>query len=194
MAHQDVPFERLVEELAPSRSLARHPLFQVMLTVQNNTEATLDLPDVAASGMVAGEVSARFDLDFNVGEVFDEQGAPAGLRGSLIAATDLFDEGTAHGLVRRWVRLLERFVQDASVRLSDLDVLDATERRQVVRDWQGELTPRTPTSVVELFEARAEAIPDAVAVVCGGGRGDVRGAGGAGEPAGPASDREGRGP
>ena len=61
--HQDVPFERLVDELAPARSLARHPLFQVMLTVQNNAAAALDLPGGGLKGCPPGSLMARFDLD-----------------------------------------------------------------------------------------------------------------------------------
>ena len=78
--HQDVPFERLVEELAPERSMARHPLFQVMLTVQNNAAAALDLPGVAAQGTASGAPMARFDLHVEVAEAVEAGGDPAGLR------------------------------------------------------------------------------------------------------------------
>ncbi|OKI92975.1 non-ribosomal peptide synthetase, partial [Kitasatospora sp. CB01950] len=103
-AHQDVPFERLVEELAPSRSLARHPLFQTVLTKLNTAagitgdsygrdaiEPSLDLPGLTAEPLPLERPVAKFDLDVMVGESFDAAGAPAGVRGTVTVAADLFD-------------------------------------------------------------------------------------------------------
>ena len=79
LEHQDVPFERLVDELAPDRSLARHPLFQVMLTLQNNAPGAADLTGARASRIDAGTGAARFDLDVLLGEA---RSGPGGLRGA----------------------------------------------------------------------------------------------------------------
>ncbi|WP_052393846.1 non-ribosomal peptide synthetase [Kutzneria sp. 744] len=135
LANQDVPFEKLVGDLAPSRSLSRHPLFQVMLTVQNTARGTLELPDVQVDAMTAGLAAAKFDLDVNLGEVFDETGAPAGLRGVLIAAADLFDQETVDRIARQFVRVLETAVADPTMRVDDVDVLDDDERRRILIEW-----------------------------------------------------------
>src|SRR5260221_5587613 len=89
LEHQDVPFERLVDDLAPDRSLARHPLFQVMLTLQNNAPASAALPGVRVFAIPAGTGAARFDLDVGLGEARGGQGPPGGLRGRLTAAGGL---------------------------------------------------------------------------------------------------------
>ena len=104
--HQDVPFERLVEALNPSRSLSRHPLFQVMLAFQNNAAVGLELEGVAASFEEVATTTSKFDLALSLAERGDAQGAPAGLVGTLEYATDLFDGSSAAGLVDRLVRLL----------------------------------------------------------------------------------------
>ncbi|MER7001390.1 condensation domain-containing protein, partial [Streptomyces sp. NPDC000410] len=168
-AHQDVPFERLVEELAPERSLSRHPLFQVMLTVQNSDRAAVELPGAqTAAKMPTGAQASRFDLDFSVGEVFDAEGRPAGLRGALIAAEDLFDADTAGLIVDRWVRVLNQLAADPDVRLSAVDVLDADERRRVLVEWNDTAAEVPAESVLELFEGWVARTPDAVAVACDG--------------------------
>ncbi|GAA4897007.1 hypothetical protein GCM10023237_14390 [Streptomyces coeruleoprunus] len=168
LAHQDVPFERLVEELSPARSLARHPLFQVMLTVQNNAEAAVDLPGArAAGGVPTGERAAKFDLDMSVGEAFDGDGRPAGLRGALIAAADLFEAGTAERIAERFVRVLTQLADDPDLPLRAVDVLGGVERRRVVEEWNDTAVGLPSGSVLGLFEARVVRSPDAVAVVCG---------------------------
>ncbi|MFI6063531.1 amino acid adenylation domain-containing protein, partial [Streptomyces sp. NPDC051286] len=167
-AHQDVPFERLVEELAPARSLARHPLFQVMLTVQNTAEATVDLPGAHGGGMSAGAQAAKFDLEMSVGEVFDDTGAPAGLRGVMTVASDLFDAGTAEELASRWVWVLEALVADPSMRVSALDVLGSEERRRVLVEWNDTGAVFGGSTLPGVFEAQVAGAPDAVAVVADG--------------------------
>ena len=118
LEHQDVPFERLVEDLAPDRSLARTPLFQVMLMMQNNgpVSASGGLPGVRASGVGAGTGMARFDLNISLGETRGGQGEPGGLRGSVRAAADLFDEATARAVAARFARVLAAGLAQAMFR------------------------------------------------------------------------------
>ncbi|WP_431041735.1 amino acid adenylation domain-containing protein [Streptomyces sp. P1-3] len=164
-AHQDVPFERLVEELAPTRSLSRHPLFQVMLTLQNNAEAVVALPGVQAQGASVGTPAAKFDLEFTVGEVFGPGGVPAGVRGAVIAAADLFDVGSVERLVAGLVRVLGAVVERPELRLSSVDVLGEVERRRVLTGWNDTAVEVPSGSLVELFEAQVARTPDAVSVV-----------------------------
>ncbi|MET7766973.1 amino acid adenylation domain-containing protein, partial [Streptomyces sp. NPDC005393] len=164
-AHQDVPFERLVEELAPARSLARHPLFQVMLTLQNNAEAVLDLPGVRAEAVPAGTAVAKFDLDVSVAEGFDATGAPAGLSGLLTVAADLFDRESGERMVDRWVRVLDALTANPRTRLSAVEILGEDERHQVLTEWNDTAVEVALVSLPELFHGHATRTPDAVAVV-----------------------------
>ena len=164
-AHQDVPFERLVEDLSPVRSLARHPLFQVMLTLQNNTQAVLDLPGLQTSLIDAGQAPAKFDLSFGLGEVFDPDGTPAGLRGGVTFATDLFDRVTVEDITRRLLRVLEAVTADPQAPVARIEVLDAVERQRVLSEWNdtGREVPRG--TLPELFQAQVARTPEATAVV-----------------------------
>ncbi|MFE9650115.1 amino acid adenylation domain-containing protein [Streptomyces sp. NPDC006365] len=104
--HQDLPFERLVEELVPDRTAARYPLFQVKLVLHNTPEAALDLPGVQVEPVPLEHEFIVYDLNIHLYERFDSAGRPAGLYGHLIFATDLFDRSTIVSLARGFVRVL----------------------------------------------------------------------------------------
>ncbi|WP_159064072.1 non-ribosomal peptide synthetase, partial [Streptomyces canus] len=167
-ANQDVPFERLVEELAPSRSLARQPLFQIVLTMHNTGEASLELADLEVERLHTGRPAAKFDLDVMVGEDFDGDGRPAGLLGTVTAAADLFDAESAGLLAQRWALVLDAVSARPQLALSAVDVLDGVERERVVVGWNATAGVVSAGSVAGLFEARVAEVPDVVAVVSGG--------------------------
>ncbi|MFI8537654.1 amino acid adenylation domain-containing protein, partial [Streptomyces aquilus] len=167
-AHQDVPFERLVDELNPERSAARNPLFQVMLALQNVPEAQWGLEGLTVEQIPPAMAPARFDLSVGLGERWTEGGAPAGLEGGLLYAADLFDEATVRGLAVRLERVLEQVAADPELRLSDLDLLDEGELGAVVEEWNATAREVDASSVVERFRARVAVAPETVAVWSGG--------------------------
>ena len=173
LEHQDVPFERLVEDLAPDRSLARHPLAQVTLTLQNiGTVAAraAGLPGITAAPVAAGTAQAQFDLSVVASEVTGADGRLGGLRGSVTAAVDLFDEDMA-GLIAVWLgRVLAGVAGGPLVRLHEVAVLDAAERAQLLTGWAGAAVSVPAVSVPELVGVWVAAAPDAVAVVDGDAR------------------------
>ncbi|MER7780695.1 condensation domain-containing protein, partial [Streptomyces sp. NPDC096191] len=167
LEHQEVPFERLVEVLAPDRSLARHPLFQVMLAVQNLGQAKLDLPGLRVAPASVGQGAAKFDLDVSLGEVVDGEGRPGGLRGSVTGSVDLFDVGTVERVGRWLVRVLSVVAADPQVRVGQVEVLSEVERYEVVAGWNAAVEAVPEVSWVGLFERWVVRDPGAVAVVCG---------------------------
>ena len=165
LTHQDLPFERLVEDLSPARSLARHPLFQIMLTLQNNTQAVLDLPDIQTSLIDAGQTPAKFDLDFSLSEVFDPDGMPTGLRGGVTYATDLFDRLTVEDITRRLLHVLEAVTTDPQAPVAQIEILDAAERQQLLTEWNDTRREVPQATLPELFQAQVARTPQATAVV-----------------------------
>ncbi|MEC4016311.1 non-ribosomal peptide synthetase [Streptomyces sp. H27-D2] len=167
-AHQEVPFERLVDELNPVRSTSRSPLFQVMVALQNVPEARWELPGLRVSAVPPSSAPpARFDLSVTLGERRGADGAPAGLGGGILYAADLFDEATVRALAARLARVLEQVAADPQIHLSDINVLEEIERSQVVEQWNDTTQPVPVGSVVDLIAAWAGAAPGVAAVRCG---------------------------
>src|SRR5512142_1992475 len=163
--HQDVPFERLVELLNPTRSLGRHPLFQVMLVLQNTTNAVFDLPGLTVTREPVAAGSAKFDLALGLAEHRSADGQPAGMTGVLEYSLDLFDEATATAIAARLVRLLETVAGDPDRPVSHLDVLDPAERHTILHGFNDTTRPVPAATLPELLAAQVAASPDAVAVV-----------------------------
>ncbi|MER7209510.1 amino acid adenylation domain-containing protein [Streptosporangium sp. NPDC000239] len=158
--HQDVPFERLVEALNPARSMARHPLFQVMLTLHDTTGEAPELPGLRAEVMELETDVAKFDLSFGLCETRTGDG----LTGVLEYATDLFDRITAEEIAGRFVRVLEAVAADPGLRAGQVDVLTPAERERLLRGT--EFTP-APGTLKDLFEAQAARTPERVALTFG---------------------------
>jgi len=159
--HQDLPFEKLVEELNPHRTLSYTPIFQVMFVLQNASDASLSLDGLSvARRMRAGGETAKFDLTLSISE------SAEGLRVSLQYNTDLFDEATITRLLGHYERLLAAIVEDPNRRLSELPLLPERERRRLLVEWNqtARQYPRE-RCVHELFEAQAEKTPEKTALV-----------------------------
>ncbi|MER5772645.1 amino acid adenylation domain-containing protein, partial [Streptomyces sp. NPDC001985] len=168
-AHQDVPFERLVEVLNPVRSLSRNPLFQVMMSLQTAASARWELPGLAVDPVPFAAEAARFDLSLDLVEQRDEDGAPAGIGGGVLYATDMFDTDTADALAQRLVRVLEQIVANPRVRLSEIDVLGEAERALVVGDWSSSVQPVEGGTFLDLLGAWTARTPDTAALRSGTG-------------------------
>ncbi|MFE7214677.1 amino acid adenylation domain-containing protein [Streptomyces sp. NPDC057611] len=163
-AHQDIPFERLVEVLNPTRSMARNPLFQVMLVLQNNVQADLRLPGLDVTVETAGAHAAQFDLSFDLTERYAENGAPQGLDGRFDYSTDLFDPGTAERLLGCFVQFLQAAVAEPDRPFSELDILDPGERWQLLLDWNRTQRDAGMPGVVERVREIAARTPRATAL------------------------------
>jgi len=160
-AHQDLPFERLVEALQRERDLSRHPLFQVMFALQNAPMEPPRLSNLAVRVVDLETVTSPFDLTLLLEE------STGGLKGLLEYNTDLFDAKTIARLIGHFETLLAGIVADPDCRLSDLPLLTPAERHQLA-DWNVTTTPYPAGRCLhELVEAQVERTPDAVAVQFG---------------------------
>ncbi|MER6029504.1 amino acid adenylation domain-containing protein [Streptomyces sp. NPDC001851] len=166
-AHQDLPFEQLVEELSPSRDLSRNPIFQVWFGLLNQGSAgelaALDLPGIEATDLPTGEATTRFDLELHLYDAGGDR-----LTGRVICAQDLFEETTARRFARHYLHLLDAVVRDPSLRVSQAPLTPPDERRAAVAVSSGPAEPwEQELSTAALFERQATATPQAVALVCG---------------------------
>ncbi|MGA4128244.1 amino acid adenylation domain-containing protein [Ralstonia nicotianae] len=169
-AHQDLPFERVIEALNPTRTLSAHPLFQVMLGLQNaGQQPRLDLAGLRATHLPVHVPVVKCDLVFNMWESADAADAgntPAGLHGHIEYAVDLFDAPTIARLVRQWQRVLEAIVAVPGCRISEIDLLDDEDQR-LLQGWNATAQPVPERSIPALFEQQVARDPEAIAIVCG---------------------------
>ncbi|MGH3911617.1 MAG: non-ribosomal peptide synthetase, partial [Pseudonocardiaceae bacterium] len=157
-ANADLPFERLVEVLNPARSLARHPLFQTMLVLQNTPVVSVELPGLEVTREADDLQVAKFDLLCYL----TERGA--GIDARLEYSADLFDAATVEKLAARLVQLLAAAVADPDRSIATLDILSPADRDTALHAWNDTAHPVPPQTVADLFEARVAAAPNAQAV------------------------------
>ncbi len=159
--NQDLPFEKLVEEINPERSLSYTPLFQVMFTLQNTPQSTETVGDLALDRRRLPKESAKFDLSLDVfkrGDGFDLQ---------LEFNTDLYEHETADRLLGHFRAIIESVVNDPSQRISAVQMLTESEQTFILDELNKATVTVPPVCVHELIEAQAARVPDAVAVICG---------------------------
>ena len=159
-AHQDLPFDRLVEELHVKRDLSRNPLFQMMFVLHNASLRTVELQGLTLSPVEGDSETAHFDLTLQIADT------DQGLTAAFVYNADLFEAGTIARMLGNFQTLLEAMVADPEQRLSDLPLLTETERQQLLVEWNAAKTefPRD-LCIHQLFEAQVERTPDAIAVV-----------------------------
>ncbi len=161
-AHQDLPFELLVEQLQVERYLSHTPLFQVMFVLQNAPMSALELPGLTLSSVESESATAQFDLTLQITET------KSGLDGTIEYNTDLFEASTIQRMAGHFQTLLEAIVDNPQQRLSQLPLLTEVEQ-QLLKQWNyTEVEYPTTTKeqcIHQLFEAQVERTPDAVAVV-----------------------------
>ena len=167
--HQALPFERLVEALQPSRTLSRHPLFQVMLAFESEQPPLLELAGLRSRPQPVTMPRAQFDLALGLVERRGPDGAPAGIAGVIDYAADLFEPAGIERLLARLLRLLQGAAEHPERRIGALEILDAAERATILQVWSGALPPPD----------RNSRKPELAGAVCGPGAAHAGCAGGA---------------
>ncbi|WPN28492.1 amino acid adenylation domain-containing protein [Pseudomonas sp. P5_109] len=167
-AHQDLPFEQLVDGLGVERSLSHTPLFQVMFNHQRDSgdPQRWDLPGLSVEPLIWDEKTTKFDL------MLDTVESDEGIHASFVYATELFDASTIERLGRHWRNLLQAICADSTVALADLCMLDACEQQSTLLDWNRSAVLNVDQANAlcahQLIEAQAAAHPHNIAVTCDG--------------------------
>ncbi len=153
--HQDLPFEMLVEELQPERSMSHTPLFQVMFVFQNASEGKLELPGLQVEPVPLGNETAKFDLTLTVSET------PDTFLLDIEYDTDLFEASTIDRMLAHYERLLQEMVAQPQTPVSRLDMLTANEKHLLLEAWVPKAKPFPAQKCVhQIFEEQVEKFPD----------------------------------
>ncbi|MCW5318204.1 amino acid adenylation domain-containing protein [Nostoc sp. KVJ3] len=159
-SHQDLPFEKLVEELHPERDLSYHPFFQVVFSLQNTPIETLELSGLTLSLFEFDSKTAKLDLEFHLWQDLES------LKGQMVYSTDLFDDKTITRMLGHFQTLLESIVANPEQRISDLSLLTVQERQELLIDWNDTKRDYLENKCFhQFFEAQVEKTPDAIALV-----------------------------
>ncbi|KJF23722.1 non-ribosomal peptide synthetase [Rhodococcus sp. AD45-ID] len=159
-AHQDVPFEQLVEAMAPARSLSRQPLFQILVQYRDAVDR-IEMAGLDASPVFLETGTAKFDLTFDLAETAD-----GGIRGRIEYATDLFDRGTVDAFAGRLVQVLRQCAANPELRLSQLDSMTRIDRAAIESAESGRIVPLDSSLTLPGMFARQVALtPGAVAMI-----------------------------
>jgi amino acid adenylation domain-containing protein len=158
-AHQDLPFEKLVEELQPARDLSRNPLFQAMFAFQNVSVLSLNLPGLVSEPIDVSTETSKFDFMLSLTDTSKE------FAGFFEYNTDLFNRSTIERMIGHFKMLLEDILAEPDKPISALALLTETERHQVLVKWNETQADYPRASCIhELFEAQVERTPEAIAV------------------------------
>lgn len=171
-AHQDLPFEKLVEELHPERNLNQNPLFQVVFALQNAPMSALELPGLTLNTLPFETETTRFDLEFHLWEPNTQNGLwldnSEGISGFVIYSTDLFDDATITRMLGHFQTLLEGIVANPEQRIAQLPLLSASELNKLLVQWNNTQADYPQNKCIhQLFESVAEQNPDGNALVFG---------------------------
>ncbi len=161
--HQELPFEKLVEELQPERDLSRTPIFQVFINLYNFQEATLELDGLSVRRLARVKRAPQFDIELYIREHTD------GMRLTFVYDSDLFEFETIKRMLANFEILLEAIASKPQLRVSDLPILTDAEKHQLLVEWN--YTDRVYPNekcIHHLFEEQVEKTPDALAIVFGG--------------------------